>query len=228
MQWFEQLLTRSPVLPHQRIPGEYLCGNFLLRSCTAKTIAESSSSRSRITHGARNTGSREFKSASKPKPLNAWLDAKIGAVFMLLLAAIESAGRADPYAGLGSLPLDPKTDIESFPCFGGDAKEAASMTVKMNERLKIRRGSGNVFRDLGFGEQEAQNLLLRSELILWIEDFVRRSGLTQAAAAKRLRLTQPRLNAMLKGKIELFSLDALVNIATYAGLRVELKVKRAA
>ncbi len=52
-------------------------------------------------------------------------------------------------------------------------------------------------------------------------------GLTQAAAAKKLHPTQPRLNALLKGRIELFSLDALVNIATLAGLRVELKVKRA-
>lgn len=102
------------------------------------------------------------------------------------------------------------------------------MTTRMNERLKVRRGSGNVFRDLGFGERESQNLLLRSELILCIEDFVKRSGLTQLAAAKQLRLTQPRLNALLKGKIELFSLDALVNIATYAGLRVELKIRKAA
>ena len=102
------------------------------------------------------------------------------------------------------------------------------MTVKTNERLKIRRGSGNVFRDLGFGELESQNLLLRADLILRIEEFVRRSGLTQAAAAKRLQLTQPRLNALLKGKIELFSLDALVNVATCAGLRVELKISRAA
>jgi predicted XRE-type DNA-binding protein len=102
------------------------------------------------------------------------------------------------------------------------------MTDRMNERVRIRRGSGNVFRDLGFGEQESQNLLLRAELILWIEDFVTRSGLTQSAAAKRLHLTQPRLNALLKGKIELFSLDALVNIATYAGLRVELKIRKAA
>jgi len=102
------------------------------------------------------------------------------------------------------------------------------MTARMNERLKVRRGSGNVFRDLGFGERESQNLLLRSELTLWIEDFVKRSGLTQLAAAKQLRLTQPRLNALLKGKIELFSLDALVNIATYAGLRVELKIRKAA
>lgn len=102
------------------------------------------------------------------------------------------------------------------------------MTVKINERLKVKRSSGNVYRDLGFGERESQNLLLRSELALWIEDFVKRSGLTQAAASKKLRLTQPRLNALLKGKIELFSLDALVNIATCAGLRIELKVKRAA
>jgi predicted XRE-type DNA-binding protein len=102
------------------------------------------------------------------------------------------------------------------------------MTDRTNPRMKMRRGSGNVFRDLGFGEHESQNLLLRAELILWIEDFVKRSELTQAAAAKRLRLTQPRLNALLKGKIELFSLDALVNIATYAGLRVELKIRKAA
>ncbi len=102
------------------------------------------------------------------------------------------------------------------------------MTAKISERTKIRRSSGNVYRDLGFGEQEAQNLLLRSELALCIEDFVKRSGFTQAAAAKKLHLTQPRLNALLKGRIDLFSLDALVNIATCAGLRVELKIKRAA
>lgn len=102
------------------------------------------------------------------------------------------------------------------------------MTERINERVKLRRGSGNVFRDLGFGEQEAQNLLLRSELAVWIEDFVKGSGLTQSAAAKRLHLTQPRLNALLKGKLELFSLDSLVNVATRAGLRVELRVKKAA
>ena len=94
--------------------------------------------------------------------------------------------------------------------------------------MKTRRSSANVFRDLGFPEREAQNLILRSELLLWIEDFVKKSELTQSAAAKRLHLTQPRLNALLKGKIELFSLDALVNIATYAGLQVELKIRKAA
>ena len=61
-----------------------------------------------------------------------------------------------------------------------------------------------------------------------IENFYRRSGLTQAGAAKILGLTQPRLNALLKGRIGLFSLDALVNIASRAGLNVRLVIKKAA
>ena len=61
-----------------------------------------------------------------------------------------------------------------------------------------------------------------------IEDWVAASGLTQAAAAKVLGLTQPRLKALLKGKIGLFSLAALVNVASKAGLSVRLVVKKAA
>jgi predicted XRE-type DNA-binding protein len=94
----------------------------------------------------------------------------------------------------------------------------------MTKRLKMVRGSGNVFLDLGFPEDEARNLALRSELIIRIEEFVEQSGLTQARVAARLGLTQPRLNALLKGKIEQFSLDALVNAATRAGLHVELRI----
>ena len=98
----------------------------------------------------------------------------------------------------------------------------------MKEKLKRIRGSGNVFRDLGFDKAEAENLKMRSQLIMRIEDFYRRSGMTQAAAAKALGLTQPRLNALLKGKIDLFSLDALVNIASRAGLNVRLVIRKAA
>jgi len=61
-----------------------------------------------------------------------------------------------------------------------------------------------------------------------IEAFYRRSGLTQAQAAKQLGITQPRLNALLKGRIGLFSLDALVNIASRAGLNVRLVIRKAA
>lgn len=98
----------------------------------------------------------------------------------------------------------------------------------MSEKLKMERGSGNIFLDIGFNKVEAENLKLRSALMMRIEDWVTASGLTQAAAAKVLGLTQPRLNAMLKGRIELFSLDALVNVASKAGLSVRLVVKKAA
>lgn len=98
----------------------------------------------------------------------------------------------------------------------------------MSGKLKITRGSGNVFRDIGFDKDEAENLKLRSELMMRIEGFYEKSGMTQAQAARAVGLTAPRFNALLKGKITLFSLDALVNIATRAGLRVSLLVKKAA
>lgn len=98
----------------------------------------------------------------------------------------------------------------------------------MTEKLKMERGSGNIFIDIGFGKAEAENLKLRSGLMISIIQYYRKSGLTQAAAAKALGLTQPRLNALLKGKIGLFSLDALVTIASKAGLSVRLVVKKAA
>jgi len=98
----------------------------------------------------------------------------------------------------------------------------------MTGKLKYVRGSDNIFVDLGFDKAEAENLKLRFELLMKIDDFYRRSGMTQAAAAKALGLTQPRLNALLKGKIGQFSLDALVNIASRAGLNVRLVIKKAA
>jgi predicted XRE-type DNA-binding protein len=98
----------------------------------------------------------------------------------------------------------------------------------MCHKLKRTRGSGNVFADLGFPPEEAKNLKMRSDLLIAIEIFYRRSGFTRAQAAKRLGITQPRLNALLKGRIGLFSLDALVNIASRAGLNVRLVIRKAA
>jgi len=98
----------------------------------------------------------------------------------------------------------------------------------MSGKIRITRGSGNVFLDLGFSKVEAENLRLRSELMMRIAAFHRESGMTQGECAKRLGLTQPRLNALLKGKLSQFSLDALVNIASRAGLNVQLVVKKAA
>lgn len=71
---------------------------------------------------------------------------------------------------------------------------------------------------------EARNLALRSEVMIRIDEFVERSGMTTARAAARLGPTQPSLNALLQVRIDQFSLDALVDAATRAGLQVDLLV----
>lgn len=91
--------------------------------------------------------------------------------------------------------------------------------------LKITKGSSNIFEDLGFDVQESQHLLLRSQTMIALVHWYNASGLTQAAAARTLGVTQPRFNQLLKGKIEIFSLDALVNMATKAGMRVGLNIR---
>ena len=96
----------------------------------------------------------------------------------------------------------------------------------MNERLRMRRGSGNVFCDLGFPEDEAHILALRSELMISIEKAVKQDRPTRAAAARRLGIAQRILAAWLRGRLDQFDLDALVAIAARAGLRVELGIAR--
>jgi len=96
----------------------------------------------------------------------------------------------------------------------------------MKSRVKIERGSGNVFNDLGFAPEEAENLQLRAQLMSIIRAEAR--DVTQAQAARLFGVTQPRINDLLRGKIDKFSLDALVNMLAAAGLRVEMRVKKVA
>jgi len=76
--------------------------------------------------------------------------------------------------------------------------------------------------------QEAENLKLRSALLYAIRKTIEEWNLSQEQAAKRLGLTRPRTNDLLRGKLSKFSLDALVNIAANAQLHVELTLKKAA
>jgi predicted XRE-type DNA-binding protein len=98
----------------------------------------------------------------------------------------------------------------------------------MSARAALTKSSRNVFADLGFPESEAQNLALRSDLMIRIEKLVQDSGMTQQQAAKTLCVTQPRLSALLTGKIADFSLDPLVNMLAHAGMQVKMTVKKAA
>jgi predicted XRE-type DNA-binding protein len=98
----------------------------------------------------------------------------------------------------------------------------------MNKSAMRVESTENIFRNLGFDDAEAENLKLRSTLMQRVEKFARQSNMTQSEAASVLGVTQPRLNQLLKGKIQLFSLDALVNMLANAGMRVTLTVKKAA
>jgi predicted XRE-type DNA-binding protein len=79
-----------------------------------------------------------------------------------------------------------------------------------------------VFRDLGFGPEEAQHLLVRSELMLKIEKLLKERGLTQAAAARIMSVSQPRVSDLLRGKIGLFSTDSLIDMLAKLGVTVRI------
>ncbi len=75
---------------------------------------------------------------------------------------------------------------------------------------------------------KAANLKLRSQLMMVVSEYVKQSGLTQAEAAKKLGITQPRLNDVLKGRIEKCTVDRLVNMLAAVGYKVNLAISHAA
>lgn len=75
---------------------------------------------------------------------------------------------------------------------------------------------------------EAENMKLRSTLMMNLKNHIISTGLSQVEAAKLLNVTQPRLSDLMRGKINLFSIDTLVNMATAAGLNIEIFVRKAA
>lgn len=76
--------------------------------------------------------------------------------------------------------------------------------------------------------EEAENMKLRSVLMTALKDHLAHSEMSQAQAAKLLGVTQPRVSDLMRGKINLFALDALVNMAAAAGLHIEMRVLEAA
>jgi predicted XRE-type DNA-binding protein len=86
------------------------------------------------------------------------------------------------------------------------------------------KSSGNVFLDLGFPAHEASVMLLRAQLAEALRGWMEREGLTQSQAAKRLGIAQPRMSDIVRGKVELMSLDYLVGLCTKANLDVGLKL----
>jgi predicted XRE-type DNA-binding protein len=92
-------------------------------------------------------------------------------------------------------------------------------------KMRVRHSSGNVFRDVGFGGEEAENLRLRADLMIQLTRLIDARRLTQARAARLFGVTQPRVSDLVRGRIERFSIDGLVEMLGRAGVRVSLVVR---
>ena len=89
-------------------------------------------------------------------------------------------------------------------------------------KLKVTRSRGRVFRDLGFPSVQAEHLLVRSDLMIKVQQLIASRRLKQAEVAKILRVTQPRVSDLLRGRIDLFSTDALIDMLARLGIKVRV------
>lgn len=94
--------------------------------------------------------------------------------------------------------------------------------------MRMSQSYTNVFEALEDNPAVANNLKLRSELMLILRNYIAKEQKTQQEAAEILGVTQPRISDLMRGKIERFTIDMLVNMLAHIGLHVEMKLKKAA
>ena len=86
----------------------------------------------------------------------------------------------------------------------------------------ITSAGGNVFADLGFPPEEAENMKVRATLMVRIQRVMLERSLRQVDAAELFGVSQPRISDLVNGKMDQFTIDSLVNMLAHAGLRVEV------
>jgi predicted XRE-type DNA-binding protein len=94
-------------------------------------------------------------------------------------------------------------------------------------KLKVTRSTGNVFRDVGFSRKEASHLLVRADLLISVQEEITKRGLSQAGAAKILGVHPPRVSDLMRGRIELFSIETMIDMLARLGLSVKIVTARA-
>jgi predicted XRE-type DNA-binding protein len=97
------------------------------------------------------------------------------------------------------------------------------MVEKRETEIPVTSGSGNVFADLGFPEPEEE--LTKAQLASHIRQIIKRRRLTQAAAAALMGIDQPKVSALLNGRLANFSSERLMRLLTRLGQDVEITVK---
>ena len=110
----------------------------------------------------------------------------------------------------------------------GPGPRDGATAANLMETAMERQSFTNVWDAIEDTPAEAASMSMRSSLMIAVEQRVRKWGVTQADAARRLGITQPRLNDLLRGKVANFSLDALIDLAAQAGLSVRINVGDAA
>ncbi|WP_321959852.1 helix-turn-helix domain-containing protein [Paraburkholderia sp. J7] len=98
---------------------------------------------------------------------------------------------------------------------------------RQNHKDHERQRFDSVWDALENTPEAAQNMTLRSDLMITLEEHIKRNKLTQTQAAALFGVTQPRVSDLMRGKIDLFSLDSLINMAVAAGMKVELRITAA-
>jgi len=93
------------------------------------------------------------------------------------------------------------------------------------DAIRVTASTGNVFRDLGFSKEESEHLLVRADLLIQVQKTIESRRLKQADAAKLLRVTQPRVSDLLRGRVDLFSTDSLIDMLARLGVGVRIVVK---
>jgi predicted XRE-type DNA-binding protein len=91
--------------------------------------------------------------------------------------------------------------------------------------VRVTPSTGNVFRDLGFSKEESEHLLVRADLLIQVQKAIGARRLTQAETARMLRVTQPRVSDLLRGRIDLFSTDTLIDMLARLGVGVRLVIR---
>lgn len=94
-------------------------------------------------------------------------------------------------------------------------------------RATVTKGSGNIFRDLGFSEERSAELLLKSSLLQALQDTIRRHVWKQVEAAARLGIDQAKVSKLLSGQMAGFSVERLVHFLSLLGQDVEVTVRQA-
>jgi len=94
--------------------------------------------------------------------------------------------------------------------------------------MSMSKPYNNVFDALEDDRAVADNLRIRSELMIKLRRHIEQEHLTQEETARRMGVTQPRISDLMRGKIERFTIDMLVNMLARVGLHVEITLKKAA